>query len=163
MAQQWVDENLDHLPTTYEEFASYPVRYRKVIYTKLPLQTRAAFWRVHLDRFMAAHDLSPAQLALVQMIRSNISEYLEMDSPAGVDTLYARARKVLGVQLAKEAVINLVPARPAELGEACSCSTVHDGCNGGYRCQKDGDGCDPVACGFLGLDTCNGECLSNQT
>jgi hypothetical protein len=162
VAQRWVDENLDQLPTTYEEFAGYPIRYRKMIYTKLPLDTRAAFWRVHLDAFMATHDLSLAQAELVQMARANISAYVQGNSPAQLDSIYTRAVGILGVELTKDAFLTLVPASSTDLlSEACSCSTVHDNCEGFYACGEDDDSCDAVACGIFHHDTCNGECLTH--
>ncbi|HEU4631737.1 MAG TPA: bacteriocin fulvocin C-related protein [Gemmatimonadaceae bacterium] len=162
VAQQWVNANLDHLPTTYEEYASYPIKYRKAIYPELSVQTRTAFWQAHLDRFVAAHDLTPAQATLIQTIRAHMSEYVQPGVRTKGDAMYMQARSVLGVQLADDALLSLVSSSPADMGEQCSCSTAHDNCDSGYGCTEDGDGCDHNSCGIFNQDTCDGECYSAQ-
>jgi len=160
-AEHWVNENQNRLPTTYEDFAKYQVTYRSMIYTKLSLKTRAAFWQAHLAHFMAAHDLNPAQTALIQEVRGNIVEYLAPNAYMKDSLMLTRARRVLGERFTKDALMNLVPLSPTDLiGEACSCSTVNGSCPAGFGCKD--MGCTPVACGFLGHDTCNGTCNSPE-
>lgn len=155
-AEQWVNDNIDHLPSTYDEFAKYQVAYRTKIYARLPLQTRAAFWRVHLDRFIATHQLTDDQADLIRTVRANVADFVKPDAYAMDTLVYARAQKVLGKQLAQDAFVNLVAMRPADLFTECSCSDVHGGCSAGYGCQK--NSCTSVACGAFGTDTCDGTC-----
>jgi hypothetical protein len=157
-AEEWVQEHSASLPTTYDAFARYPVSYRSKIYAKLSLQTRAELWGTHLDRFAAGHDLTSAQKALVQEVRAHIAQYLEPDAYASDTVMYVRAQQVLGNELAEAAFVDLVPPRIDDMGAECSCSDVHGGCSAGFRCQK--DGCTSKACGALGQDTCDGECIA---
>jgi hypothetical protein len=62
----WVDAHKHELPTTLAELSRLPIPFRKVIVNSVSPERRTAFWREHLDNFLAeGASLSAAQRELV--------------------------------------------------------------------------------------------------
>ncbi|MFI6744342.1 bacteriocin fulvocin C-related protein [Nonomuraea sp. NPDC050451] len=67
----WLDENKDVLPRTYDDIVAHPVAYRRMIYSQLSVEEKAALMRDRLAHYVHEHPgLSAQQSTAISTARA---------------------------------------------------------------------------------------------
>jgi hypothetical protein len=186
IAHSWVMDHSGKLPTSLDEFVTYPKAYRRAIYTALPVEARVHLWQEFLTPFLAnSSPLTAKQRALVQFEYDNLGRY-QQDATGRTavaqDSLYQK----FSAEFPKSQTalllnfINQVDERdaypagvalPRSISQGGPNAAPEEDCNCG-----DGPGpldCDPgqsechqandciiriIGCGILGMMQCDGTC-----
>ena len=177
LAAEWVEANLDALPTTLEAFGEHSITFRRAIYGALDTDVRISLWRENLAT--VAHEAtSPEQRLFLERVSRDLDVYVLGTAPQSeIAALEEEAKAVLGKPLAGRALVFLGPVpepvasvteNGGSIGEAqddpqCACSTKSDFCGfpdtlmiscvQHYPCDETLFGC-----GFLFLFRCDGLC-----
>ncbi len=165
LAEEWVEANLDALPTTLEAYSDYSIPYRNAIYNALDVEARISLWTEHLAA--VAHEVtSPEQRLFLQMVPLEL--YLGgTASESEVAAFEEDAIAILGEELTHTALYRLGGPAPVQDGKNqlidCSCRVGKSDCSDGSTCYSHiwiFDLCRDVRnCGILDLFTCNGLCI----
>lgn len=170
LAERWVADNLDALPTTLDAFSEHTITFRRTIYSALDTDVRISLWREHLAG--VAHEVeSPEQRLFLSEVSRDLNRHLQNTTPRSeIKALEKKAVAVLGVDLARRALATLGPdPEPTEVGSLppdCSCSTESDWCNAWRlpwqpksHCVLGSADCNEIdGCGFLLRYRCDGLC-----
>lgn len=168
-AAEWVEQNKDRLPTTYEDIIAYPLTYRRAIHARLSPTAQRQLWMEHLSRYRAAHpDLDPRQRAVLSKAIATASKPATFESALAPDEALDRlgtiAIEAFGKQQARGllATLGSVPSPASHcptLPDACECSTQSDYCS--VACRYDGNNTclhTNKGCGTFWQYPCNGCC-----
>ena len=135
LADQWVADNPDKLPTTLDAFVAHSIAVRQAIYDALDAETRASLWREHLG--IVVHEAtSSKQRQFLNRVTRDLPNLLdpEITPPEELEALWESATAILGVDLARRALLDLGPTEVAqENGRSapqvlCSCSMEWKDC-----------------------------------
>lgn len=172
----WILENRDNLPSTFDELARLPLAYRKRVFLELSPEQQSALWQTHLSRWLAGAwgsangVLSDEQRALVAWIRGQLTA----DVYARQDTAWAPLEEIRTTfpdpELRSAVFSQLGP--PQKSGETVFQFSSEPNCHcvvdwiGGDQCpyplvckpNDEGANCHEVRCGFWDLWTCDGMC-----
>ncbi len=176
-ARAWVETNRSRLPQRYDDVVTYPISYRRAIFSELAPQSQRQLWLDHLSRYRAAHpQLSAEQTAVIDQATDIVATECTFDSePArgsdlhrNVQELANRARQAFGDDEARALIATLGPAgdsttsAAAPAGTLCACSDqCHDYCEGSRYCKY--GGCDFTrSCCTFWQWVCNGFCVSQS-
>lgn len=168
VAQRWVEQNRNHLPTTYEHFSTFDRAHRRAIFVALAPGVRADLWRTHITRFLAdTRGLTPEQTAMARRVVDRLPEFMAMKP--GDTRLQQLREEILSVYdktTARKAFAELGAASAAGApgpggggGGPCECSIESDFCDGTSYCDFYAP-CDvsAVGCGILQVQICDGMC-----
>lgn len=182
-AHAWVKQNRENLPKSYKEIVSFPLNYRRAIYSALPAATRSKLWRTQLELALQREDLTNYQRSVllegVQLATSEIFDvardpdhwsYRQMQEHLA--SFEQRVREAFAHEDALAIFAQLGPAERDDstgglrvqfeglLAEepACSCADQSDYCNSGFNCRQ--GGCIRIAdeCGTFWTYDCDGLC-----
>lgn len=158
LAQEWVSENMDHLPKGYGAFASMPSTYRSAVYAQLSMTDRENLWSERLSDLLSAEsDLSVEQQEFVRQVITRLPLYIDNSVGSGAFVGFEtsrRAAELFGAERARTLFLELVPEAgtkttttapqnpPCNCAVAAQCSgddTCHwDHCEGQYGCCANG-------------------------
>lgn len=102
-AQEWIEENQGHLPTTLKEIRLYPDAYQDAIYQALSPIQRLALWRDHLAQAAEAEVLRPEQREFVRTVANalNVGDFEPAgDVRAQLQQLLRQRHAIMGSQAA---------------------------------------------------------------
>jgi hypothetical protein len=137
-AAEWVAVNKDRLPMRYDEVITYPMPYRKAIFSASPASVKRTLWLEHLDRFRGARrDLTGDQLAVLRQATAALDDPALFDEagalPARVTQGHSRLQEAAiaayGFDDARALVATLGPAQ-ATANPDCQCSALSNWCSG---------------------------------
>ncbi|MFC9692105.1 bacteriocin fulvocin C-related protein [Kribbella sp. NPDC056951] len=164
-AKNWVAANRNNLPRTYGEFSRYQLAFRKEIFRKLPVSTRATLWREHILRYRAEHkSLTAAQHKALAALDNFIATDSVFDpNTPNQDTkaLKSHITAAFGAPETAHLLSSLgSPASPADRipDPDCNCCKHDDYCNGPSYCAPRGCVWDDSGCGTFWQEECDGMC-----
>jgi hypothetical protein len=157
-AEEWVEQNVTTLPVDYAGLVKYSMLHRKVIYAKLPLETKVAIWHSHLAEFKANHLLTTQQTLFVDDVDGRLATLIASTPSKESDAVFrAEAAKVLGADNARLAFATLGPEEELQ-PTYCACSQDSDSCATHYECGTAACTSGTGSCGTLGGFRCDGMC-----
>ena len=102
----WLSQNRDNLPATYDEVIRFPAECRKLLFVELPPAVQSAVWRTQIERYRAQHPaLNAEQRAVLDRaaeLLSPSSLAIPQDSPertafdAAVEALHEQSVNAFG-------------------------------------------------------------------
>ncbi|GAB3874138.1 hypothetical protein GCM10029964_015610 [Kibdelosporangium lantanae] len=165
---KWVRANADRLPTTYADFTTYPLAYRRAIYSALPEARRAALWSEHLNRYRAAHPgLTARQHKViddaVQLVKSGVNDpAARVLGKSAVDAFGEQEAKALVWRLGPDdtGVVHPNGAQVPDCDAWCA-TDGGSGCGSGTGCFASPWHCNRTehGCGLFWYWPCDGLCL----
>lgn len=188
-AYKWVDSHRSELPRSFDEISSFPLNYRRAIYSNLEAGDRAQLWQEQFERALQNQDLTETQRkVLLDAIQLVTPELLRaMKSRRGgaysqakrlVVEFEKEAREAFGNSGAGDLFGRIGPADTEtgiirlrdhanlnkELASAvgCSCSDASDYCSSAFNCASGGCTLIRDECGTLWTYDCDGQCQSNS-
>jgi hypothetical protein len=181
-AHAWARLNKDKLPQAYEDFAQYPLAYRRAIFAELSAAQRSKLWCEHLASYRASkgaglsQDQEQVLDSAMRLARDHTTFTPGTPGRAqrekALSDLSEVALTAYGEDEARALLATLGPAQvnvmPLAGCPGCECSTASDWCGPGYCCPNfdcanvgHGSTCGCSSnggCGtFWGYD-CNGMC-----
>ncbi|CAM3505683.1 bacteriocin fulvocin C-related protein [Stackebrandtia soli] len=174
-AREWVQANLDRLPTTYADLTRYQMDYRRAIFSELTPDVQSALWVEHLNLYRAGHPtMTPEQDALMDRfieVARDTTTFSATEPSAAVSELRDLAIEAFGKDEAAAILANLGPALSTGIASdvtpnaACTCSYFSDYCASGRYCTKRYKTCSDTSsgCGSYWVYACNGLCCSSST
>lgn len=186
----WIARNAAQLPQTLDEFAAFPSGMRRVVFSALSADAKAAMWQEQLRRFVRSRTLSIEQQQLVnRAARLYIPEsYVEAaDGPSAsmqalLDGIVQDAKRLFGttdrrafyvlgesatpvhsfetMRLAVTDAIRNYGSASAAQLPECNCQ-LEDDCPGGYNCGGVNPCSETWGCGPGGILKCHFLCIPN--
>ncbi|HWN66158.1 MAG TPA: bacteriocin fulvocin C-related protein [Haliangium sp.] len=163
----WLQENKAWLPTEYEDISSYPMAYRRAIFSRLAADQKSALWKQHLRRYVDSRpELSAQQLEFIRgaMDIASVKLFLEPVDlhhqaleelrKAAVDAFGEEESRLLLATLGADEVQDV--AQPLA---TCECSVYSDWCPWWHECYFGGCGSTLSGCGTYYKYRCDGTCL----
>lgn len=183
-ARAWVEANKAALPDTYKAVTSYPLEYRKAIFTTLPVEKKINLWLEQIRLYRAEH---PSLSAIQDKVLRRATDFLSTTGTR-LYTLSAQTKEVAEevdrtkVNLRKDAIEAFgyndarlligtlgrddftIPSGSHEAGATaldCECNNPDSWCGWGWACwslpQIECDIQD--GCGEFWCCVCNGRCV----
>lgn len=171
IADEWVDENVEELPTTLDALERIPVEYRRAVYARLAPDVRSSMWGTHLATSADRFGLSREQEAVLSGMRASMTAAVFVPESSEQKEFIAEwEARVVGAFSAPTAgeIFGHLGER-GDWGERASTDTFDCNldsafsCNNmtgpetdcvGLSCTETGSGC-----GFLWLHDCDGMCV----
>lgn len=166
----WVQENLQRLPHSYDEFVGFDAAHRKAIFRSLPAETRSRMWVTQFQRYANTHpDLTVEQKRVLDHALNLAGQPSVFDEAAlsadhrnQLEELRVTAIAAYGKAEGRALFTMLGPTDASAARAGCGCSCTSDWCDGGCICCGDCNnchcGCSSVGCGTLLMSRCNGTC-----
>jgi hypothetical protein len=173
LAAQWVKENMDNLPQSYNELLTTPAEYRSAIFSALTPEIKSQIWVEHLESFLQTNELSREQASLIKEAidiasqPSTFEPFPEQNSEltATLSNIREQAKVLFGDKsvliFASLYTNDLNSAEPSAFFPECACSTQSDWCWGQNRGCRDRAQCTDteIGCGDFWLYPCDGMCV----
>ncbi|MEU2353929.1 bacteriocin fulvocin C-related protein [Streptomyces misionensis] len=172
-ALAWAQRNKNSLPQRYSDLVTYPLVYRRAIYSELSAKARSRMWLEHLEHYRATRpDMTPQQRAVYDQAvawASSPNHFADDNRTAATPALKRLSRsasEAFGPDGRSALLGTLGPAEAAEAtarpaGGACTCTDEDDQCTNATHCQYGEGGCQMYrGCGAFWQYVCNGLCIN---